>query len=357
MCFWKKRKGLANAELEFIAKGDGQLPQNVEKIRIVPDNDHFFYKVYGDLTNKECSIVVEDATKIIISRDGKTTETLESGCYKVFEGVTGKEVAVSIYVFNSDYSYKVKWGMSSIAYRDPQTQIPVDFKAYGVFDCMVADPAKFMKRLVGSTKSFSIEDFQDRILSLFVAQFKNEAVKAILDNHVTYIELQAYQADITEKAREAISAIFEEQYGVIVPVLAVDSLTIDPMQRQAVETELFAVREELKSKKDAKEIADEIERLADKAFEREMMLRNLAAADKDKFLEVLKVLGWPEPKDAKAIGSSFCAKCGAPVDPSAEFCPVCGEALKTKARVCPHCGKQVSNKNAYCPHCGKKLKD
>ena len=355
MCFFKKRKDLANAELEFITRGDAQLPSNVGKIRIIHDNNHFFYKVYGDLTNKDCKIVVEDA-KVIISRDGVMSETLDNGCYDVFENKGNKTVAVSIYVFNPDLQYKIKWGMPGIPYRDPQTQLPVDFRANGIFDCFIVDPGKFMKKVIGSVKSFSIEDLQDRVLTLFVAQFRNEAVKAILDNHVDYIELQSHEAEIAEKARENISALFEEQYGFVVPVIAIDEIAINPAQRLAVEQELLSVREELKNKKDAKEIAAEVERLADKAFDREIMLRNLAAADKDKFLEVLKVLGWPEPKDVKSLGSCFCAKCGAPVDPSAEFCPVCGEQLKVKTKVCQFCGKQITNKNEYCPHCGKKLK-
>lgn len=366
MSLFKKQKAVSGVDANTTYHGESQLPDHPEVIRVLPGNDNFFYRLYGDLATDQCEVVVERPCKAIIIRDGVASEVLSNGKFPIFETVTKghlfkKEVkkltAVTIYVFNPDYQYQTQWGTPTrISYRDPQTQEPVSFGANGTYEMNVVDVQKFFDKVVGGSQKFSVEDFAERTIVLFNQYFKEFAVAAILEDKVNYIDLQAKVLEIANKTREAISAVFTEQYGVSVPILAINSITMSEDDVARVEGLLKSERVEAKTKRDVKEVAAELERLADKEYEREMALRKLEKEDRATYLEVLKILGWPENK-AKAEGKHFCPKCGEPVGADDQFCNNCGAEVKPKAgRVCPKCGKELKGKVKFCSNCGTEIK-
>ena len=119
-------------------------------------------------------------------------------------------------------------------------------------------------------------------------------------------------------------------------------------------------------KKEAKEIAAELERLDDKQFEREILLKELEAKDYEKYLEVLKILaarnssylkmGKGISEDTKSgNGAAFCPKCGHSYETGDSFCQGCGARVGESERKCPKCGKINKWKSTYCSGCGTKL--
>lgn len=365
MSLLKKQKAVSTVNAETTFHGDSQIPDHPRLIRVESSNENFFYRLRGDVATDQCEVIVEPPCNVIIIRDGVASEVLGPGRYPLFKtevkGLIFKHKkrilsSITIFVFNPKLAYQSLWGTPApIAYRDPETQESVSFRANGQFDIRIADGVKFFETLVGSTQKFTVEDFQERVIVSLAAYFKNEAVKVILDKKINYIDLQGHELDIAEGTRVAIDKLFQEEYGLTIPVFSIKELVISDEEKAAVEGILKGERLEAKAKKDAKEIAAELERLADKEYEREMALNKLEKEDHEKYLEVLKILGWPlkEHKD----GKTFCAKCGEPVSKDDEFCPSCGEELKKdKQRVCPKCGKVIKGKGKFCPHCGAELK-
>ena len=366
MCLFKKQRAVSSVDSETRFKGDAQLPDHPKLIRVQASNDTFFYRLYGDLATADCEIVVESPCNVIIVRDGIASEVLKPGRYPLFQTVeVGKVIkhkekaltAISIYVFNPSLAYSSLWGTPApIQYRDPETDEPVSFRANGQFDIRVEDVQKFYNSLIGSNQKFTVADFTERIIITMASYFKKAVVDVILEKHINYIDLQRYELDIADESKARIDKLLLDEYGLRVPVFAIKELVISAEERARVEALLKQERVEGKAKKDAKEIAAELERLADKEYEREMALDRLDREDHAKYLEVLKILGWPDKKDAKE-GSHFCSKCGAAVAVGDEFCPNCGAELNTnKQRNCPKCGKVVKGKAKFCPHCGAELK-
>lgn len=97
------------------------------------------------------------------------------------------------------------------------------------------------------------------------------------------------------------------------------------------------------------------ERLEDRTFEREKLMRELAAIDYEKYLEVCKVVGWKPDAKVSAQGGMFCPNCGAPYLSTDKFCGKCGHKVGEWKVTCPACGKENVAGNAFCSFCGKKL--
>ena len=345
-----------------------ELPTNVEKIRLETDNKNLFYRAYGTFKNPDTQLILSaPGCKMMIIRDGVATEPLDNGAYPAFGEADFKmkkrclfgkpkkqvkgNVMFDVVVFNPNLSYEGFWGIPNpIPYRDPETDIPVDIRGRGKYDIRIADVKKFFERVVGSNRDFKMEDLLERINDHVVHILKGELTKVIHDHHLGYIDLPLHEAEVAE----AIQPFSVEQFF------------IDDQQRAEIEATLKANRDEKKFKADAKEIAAELERLDDKEWERTKFLIALRREDESKYLEVIKLLGYPDnpsyAQEAKKAAAEvadptkrFCPKCGAEVVRGEPFCPQCGEPLAPVERKCPYCGKTFKTKGKYCPHCGREL--
>lgn len=348
------------------------IPSKAKKIRIENDNDHLFFRAHGEITNPEATLVVLEPNKVVIIKDGVSSGVLDSGSHELYNKKEVKkgffsrskslkeEVLVDIVIYNPSLTYRGFWGTPNpIPYRDPETSIPVEFKGRGQFEIRIADVAKFHTTLVGSDPNFTMEKLQERIFAFILQEIRHEFARVLHDLHLGYIDITLHEKEIAEAIQAVISDKLCNEYGLVVPQFAIEQLFIDASKRAEIEEYLRNNRDEIKYKRDAKELAAEIERLQDKEWEREKYLIGLKREDYAKYLEVVKILGIHGAKVAPSEGQvkqgHFCSHCGAEVEADAAFCPKCGYQLKQVERVCPHCGKVVKSKGKFCTHCGKEL--
>ena len=386
MCFKKKTDNVPMTT--FAVTGDHEdgkivnLPSNVGKIRLETDNKNLFYRAYGAFKNPDTKLILSaPGCEMMIIKDGVASEPLGNGTYPAFKeeeietkkGFFGKvkkkvkeDIMFDVVVFNQNLSYEGFWGIPNpIPFRDPETSIPVDIRGRGKYDIRIADVKKFFERVVGSNRDFKMEDLLERINDHVVHILKEELTKVVHEHHLGYIDLSLHEAEVAEAIQPLVSEMLNEQYGLYSPIFSVEEFFISDEQRLEIETALKAARDEKKFKADAKELAVEAERLDDKNWERTKFLIALRREDESKYLEVLKILGYPHDPmysaGARKAASEaspakrFCPKCGAEVIRGEPFCPSCGEPLAPVERKCPHCGKTVKVKGKYCPHCGKEL--
>lgn len=387
MCFKKKQKTDNVPMSTFVVSGDHDdgkivdLPSNVNKIRLETDNKNLVYRAFGSFKNPDTKLILSaPGCEMIIVKDGVASAPLGNGSYSAFDedeievkkSLFGKEnkkikdnIMFDVIVFNQKLAYEGTWGIPNpIPYRDPETDIPVDIRGRGKYDIKIANVQKFFDTVVGSNRDFKMIDFLERVNDHVVHILKSELVKIVHEHHLGYIDLPLHEAEVAEAIQPLVSEMLNEQYGLYSPLFSVEQFFIDEEQRAEIEAYLKANRDEKKFKADAKEIAAELERLDDKNWERTKFLIALRREDEQKYLDVIKILGYPdnpsyaqgtkkeaEPNPAKR----FCPKCGAEVVRGEPYCPACGEPLAPVERKCPHCGKTVKSKGKYCPHCGKEL--
>lgn len=382
MCFKKK----AYTESVLLANSDAKAElvkfgPSVSKIRLENDNKQLFYRIHLEAKCPDVKLIVNSPTnKLVFYKDGVASPILGSGAYRLYEEdeykekkflffKTGEKVlkenhVVDIILYNPELTYEGFWGTpEKIPYRDPETGVPVGIQGRGKYDIRIADVEKFHTRLVGSDPNFTVDTLLDRINDYIAEIVRSELVKIIHEMHLGYIDLPLYEREISQAIQPVISEMFNDHYGIYVPLFAVNQFGIEDEEREEIERILKENRDEAKYKKDVKELAAEAERLDDKMWEREKFLIGLRREDKDKYLEVMKILGYPsaplnklkEEHENSKLGKRFCPKCGSEVKPGETFCSSCGAQLQETQRVCPHCKKIIKTKGKYCPHCGKEL--
>lgn len=348
-----------------------KVDKHAKKIQIENSNEQLFFREHFELINPDAKIIILEPNKCVIYKDGVSSGILNGGNHQLYSDEEIKKgflffrkrklkepIMVDVVVYNPTLTYRSFWGTPNpIPYRDPETAIPVEFKGRGQYEIRIADVEKFHSTLVGSSKDFSMVTLQERLKAFILQEIRHEFASVITNLHLGYIDITSHEKEISETILPIISDKLVTEYGLCMPQLAIEEFTIDQGKRAEIEEYLRNNRDEIKYKKDAKELAAEIERLDDKQWERDKYLIGLKREDYAKYLEVIKILGqakFSQPAPANNH-SRYCSGCGAEVEPDATFCPKCGHQLKSNDKVCRHCGKVVRSKGKFCPHCGKEL--
>ena len=347
------------------------IPSKAKKVYIENDNNHLFLRYHMKLTNPDVSLIIPSPNVGVIYKDGLSSGVLEAGPHKLYtddevktKGILWwrkkkikEEILVDVVIYNTGLLYAGKWGTPNpIPGRDPETGIAVDFKGRGSYDVKIADVVKFHTTLVGNDPNFDVMKLDERIRTFVMEEIRHEFSELLFKLHIGYIDVTHNEKPISQALLPLISDRLCESYGIVLEQFGIDLFFIEEDKRAEIEAEIKATKDKFEYKKDAKELAAELERLDDKQWEREKYLIGLRREDYAKYLEVVKILsqngvGKAEPSRK----NHYCSKCGAEVEPDATFCTKCGAQLKTVERVCPHCGKPVKAKGSFCPNCGKKL--
>ena len=324
--------------------------------------------------DKNAKIVVEPSHVAFIIKNGKILETLEGGEYPVYDKkrdlarhfIFGKKVNVdSAHIVYVSKTTKVKmpWGTPrQMDMRDPVTDLLIKVGASGDFEIRVGDPRKFFLEVVGLEKDFSITKFQDRVLDKMMSEFQPTLAKVLREKQLTFYHLDEYRKEIAAAIAPILGEILEKNYGVTMLDFYINAIIIPEQMKQQIEAALAETRQEKKDKakkaeekQEWKEELAEMERLADKADDKEWarikFMAELETRNREAYLEVCKAIGWE--KNGKGNGNKFCPKCGEPVD--GDFCGGCGHQIKATTKVCPKCNKVNNSNSKFCNGCGTKL--
>lgn len=358
-----------------------QLEPNAKIIRVEQANEKLFNRVYGDVVNPECKLVVEPTHYCVLIKNGAVQDIRSGGEYPIFPNLKKKlfggykkpdPVAIDVIFMSKTLHSVLKWGTAKpMAVRDTYTDVPCHLRAYGEIEFAMLDPMKFYLEIVGSDKSYKMEDLKKRIINNILFHLEPAMAKAINRKGLSYDRLDEEKLEISENVTPEIGKIMADKYGISLIQLSIQSMTIDDEDIEEIEAVRREKADEIKNKRDAKELAAELERLDDKAWQREILLKEIEHADKAKFYEVLKIIGESEGKTTRGEKrgapvveeDEVCPECGTPVDPNSKFCPTCGTRyMKKKAPKgqgasikCPNCGAEVPAGSKFCPECGEKV--
>ncbi|HET9947760.1 MAG TPA: SPFH domain-containing protein [Longimicrobiales bacterium] len=123
-----------------------------------------------------------------------------------------------------------KWGTKNpVTMRDAEFG-PVRVRAFGTYAFSVADPAKFLREIVGTDGHFTTEEISDQIRNILVARFSDalaESGLAVLDMAAHYDELGG---KLHDRVRSDLSA-----YGLELSALLVENISLPPEVEKALD--------------------------------------------------------------------------------------------------------------------------
>ena len=337
-------------------------PQKIGLDELEIQANKMFVRKNVDDMDVSATVVVEETHTAIIIKDGKMQETLSAGRYPLFDkkkgffGISRRgDETVSIIYMSKTAELKGRWGTPApFDFRDPVADIPISVGASGEFGVKIYDPRQFYLTYIGANKDCTVEDLAVRLRERVVNEIKPTLAKQMAEKRLSYYNLAEHTKEVADGIYPVLRDMVRRDYGLDMTYFLISNTMIKGEDKARIESIIEKRKEKLEERDDYRWWVAEYERLEDRAFEREKLMRELAAIDYEKYLEVCKIVGWKgEKKESK--GGMFCPNCGAPYHSADKFCGKCGHKVGDWKVTCPKCGKENDSGSAFCSACGTKL--
>jgi membrane protease subunit (stomatin/prohibitin family) len=132
-----------------------------------------------------------------------------------------------IYFVNTTRFNDLKWGTKNpIIARDPEFG-PVRIRAFGSYSMRVADPAVFLREIVGTDGEFTSDEVSDQIRNIIV----QEMSQVIAKSGIPVLDMAANTSDLALIVTTAIAAKIAA-YGLVLPEFYIENVSLpDEVER------------------------------------------------------------------------------------------------------------------------------
>jgi membrane protease subunit (stomatin/prohibitin family) len=126
-----------------------------------------------------------------------------------------------IYFVNTRVFTDLKWGTRNpIMCRDKEFGV-VRLRAFGTYTMRVADPAKFIKEIVGTDGDFTTEEIEFQIRNIIVTHFS----QIIATSGIPVLDMAANTLDLAKIVHERIAPMVAE-YGLELPAFYIENVSL-----------------------------------------------------------------------------------------------------------------------------------
>ncbi len=142
--------------------------------------------------------------------------------------------AAEVWYVNRLTNLDVKWGTPDpIQLQDPKYQIMVPVRAFGQYGIRISDPKRFLLKLVGTVRDFTVDTLSDYFRGVFITCIKTQIANAIIRQGQSILEVSTQLEALSLSLREALSVEVAE-YGVTLSQFNIHSINVpedDPAVR------------------------------------------------------------------------------------------------------------------------------
>ena len=135
-----------------------------------------------------------------------------------------------IYFVNTTRFSNLKWGTKNpIMLRDPEFG-PTRLRAFGTYTVRVADPALFLREIVGTDGEFTMDEISYQIRNVIVQEFS----RALAASGIPALDMAANTADLGKLVAGAIDPTLKN-YGLSLPELYIENISLPPAVEKALD--------------------------------------------------------------------------------------------------------------------------
>ena len=135
-----------------------------------------------------------------------------------------------IYYVNTTRFSNLKWGTKNpIMVRDPEFG-PTRLRAFGTYTVKVADPALFLREIVGTDGEFTMDEISYQIRNIIVQEFS----RVIAQSGIPVLDMAAKTADLGKLIAAAIDPTMK-QYGLTIPELYIENISLPAAVEEALD--------------------------------------------------------------------------------------------------------------------------
>ena len=311
----------------------------------------------GDVITNGSGIIVNEGQCALIIEEGNILEVAnEPGSYtfdsslspSIFDGgleglknsfkdaverfTFGGEVNKSqrVYYVNTKEIMENRFGTATpIPFRvifDKTTgsEVEISVKCNGEFTFRIVNPVVFYQKVAGN-KADRFE--KDELISIMKSEMMdalNPAFGKLSDLNIRYSELPSHTTEIKDALREALRTRWEENRGIALDSLTINSVTIPEADAEKIKNIQFSFINRDKDTANATIVSATADAIRDAANNANgaatgFMNVNMATNTGAQFLQ---------QNNTAQGGGGFCPFYGQPVPSGAKFCPSCGKALQ-----------------------------
>jgi membrane protease subunit (stomatin/prohibitin family) len=237
-----------------------------------------------------------------------------------------------VYFVNTKVFANLKWGTKDpVAFKDSQFGL-IRLRAFGMFNVRITQPVLFINSLVGTDKTYPVEQLEAYLSNIIVSRLNDlfgDALDSIVNLPGRYDEMSD---ELIKRLQHDFSA-----FGLGLSALYINSIT-PPLEVQ-------------KAIDDSSRLSlfDDLNKLVQ--MKTAMAMEKAAETRGEAGAGIGMGLGLMMPNIFSQV---YQAERPTPPSPSSAGCPDCKQAIPGDARFCPHCGHQIVVMDR-CPQCGKNL--
>ena len=204
------------------------------------------------------------------------------------------------------------------------SEVEISVKCNGEFTFRIVNPVVFYQKVAGN-KADRFE--KDELISIMKSEMMdalNPAFGKLSDLNIRYSELPSHTTEIKDALREALRTRWEENRGIALDSLTINSVTIPEADAEKIKNIQFSFINRDKDTANATIVSATADAIRDAANNANgaatgFMNVNMATNTGSQFLQ---------QNNTAQGGGGFCPFCGQPVPSGAKFCPSCGKALQ-----------------------------
>ena len=222
----------------------GELIDIVQWIDDTPDTMVWRFPRYENEIKYGAKLIVRESQAAAFINEGQLadlflnagTYTLETKNLPILSTIRGWK-----YGFSSPFKAEVyfvsrrtftdrKWGTKNpIMLRDPEFG-PVRLRAFGSFSIRVAEPATFLKQIVGTNGRFTVEQIGEQLRDMVVSRFAD----VLGESKIPILDLASNQDELGKFVTSRMQSDFDT-FGLQLVMLLVENISLPPEVEAALD--------------------------------------------------------------------------------------------------------------------------
>lgn len=378
----------------------------LDVIKCETSNDVLVTKSVVENFNTKSQLIVNESQEALFYKDGHALDLFGAGRHslntenlpflkRLYGAIFGGKNPFTCEVFyiNKVNVLDIMWGTDSpIEMEDPKYNLLVKVRANGQTGLVVKDSRKFVVKIVGQMREFTVDNVRRSIKGIMMTYIKEAIAQAIIDECICILDISTKLSMISKRIQERLNAELDDLGIEIVhfQVGAIMSSEEDLAELRKIKNKMSEITRLRQAEADAR--AYEIKTQADaEAYRTKVESEAIATGraiqgygyQEERKYDVMQSaaqnngnaggfigagiglgMGFGVMEEAKRMTSNtinnaatatrICPNCQSEIPKQSKFCPECGNQLPPEVRFCSECGTKLTPGAKFCPECGTK---
>lgn len=229
MSIWDKLKGELIDIIQYLDDTNNTIVYRFDRL-----NNEIKYNAKLVVREGQAAVFINEGELADVFKPG--THTLSTNNLPILATLKGWKYGfespfkAEVYFVSTRQFTDLKWGtLNPIMMRDPEFG-PVRVRAFGTYTMRVADPAVFIRQVVGTDGRFTTEEITNQIRNLVLTQFAS----AIGSANIPLLDLAGKYQQMSDMLGAAMAPEFAK-LGIEVPKLLIENISLPEEVEKALD--------------------------------------------------------------------------------------------------------------------------